>query len=351
MGNDFSLDDISFKPSCISEDSVYIKIDSFPFTASPDTSICSGQSIALNAVGATTYNWSPATGLSCTSCSNPVATPINTTTYTVTGTNATGCTATKTVTVGVKESSLNIATNTKAICNDSSAILTASGGVNYNWNPSSDLSCDTCATTIVSPHTATWYVLTALDTNGCLSKDSISIGVFNSVSLHAARQPNAECAATTVQLLASSPDLNISYTWSPGKYLSDSTISNPLAMSQEIPITYYVIGRVGHDCPAIDSVIVYPHKQAFVDFPTGFSPNGDGHNDILYVRGSNIATLNMSIFNRWGQKVFETNDLNKGWDGSFNGSPQPVDIYGCLLKVTTLDGCSITKKGNITLLK
>lgn len=91
--------------------------------------------------------------------------------------------------------------------------------------------------------------------------------------------------------------------------------------------------------------------KPLADVPSAFSPNGDGKNDILYVRGYGVQTVNLRIYNRWGQKVFETNDMEVGWDGTFNGKPQEMEAYGFVLSVTFTDGSSFNKKGNVTLLR
>ena len=83
----------------------------------------------------------------------------------------------------------------------------------------------------------------------------------------------------------------------------------------------------------------------------GTPPNGDGTNDILLIRGSSIETVNLTIYNRWGQKVFESNSLTQGWDGTFNGKMQGIDIYAYVLRATFIDGSSTIKKGNINLLR
>lgn len=91
--------------------------------------------------------------------------------------------------------------------------------------------------------------------------------------------------------------------------------------------------------------------KPLADIPTAFSPNGDGNNDVLYVRGYGVQTVNLRIFNRWGEKVFETNDMNVGWDGTFKGKPQETEAYGFVLNVTFTDGTTFYKKGNVTLLR
>ena len=105
------------------------------------------------------------------------------------------------------------------------------------------------------------------------------------------------------------------------------------------------------NCPSTACKTVSADVHPLADIPTAFSPNGDGKNDILFVRGAAVQTMDVKIFNRWGEKVFETTDMNKGWDGTFNGQPQPVDAYAFILNVTFIDGTTLEKKGNITLLR
>jgi len=101
--------------------------------------------------------------------------------------------------------------------------------------------------------------------------------------------------------------------------------------------------RVCKDVPAT----VLP----LADVPTAFSPNGDGNNDVLYVRGGAIQTLELKIWNRFGELVFETHRQDKGWDGTYKGEPQEMDAYAFVLQVTFIDGTSVQKQGNITLLR
>lgn len=99
-------------------------------------------------------------------------------------------------------------------------------------------------------------------------------------------------------------------------------------------------------CKNIDALIV-PR----IDVPTAFTPNGDGINDILYVRGAAIDYMDFSIYNRWGQLVFHSVSTESGWDGTFNGKPQPMESYAYVLNATFINGETESKRGNITLLE
>ncbi len=104
-------------------------------------------------------------------------------------------------------------------------------------------------------------------------------------------------------------------------------------------------------CPSTACKDVPAEVTPLIGLPTGFSPNGDGQNDVLYVRGAAIKTMNLKIYNRWGQLVFETSSMDVGWDGTFGGQPQPMEAYGYVLNATFIDGTTRLLKGNITLIR
>jgi len=88
-----------------------------------------------------------------------------------------------------------------------------------------------------------------------------------------------------------------------------------------------------------------------VDVPNAFSPNGDDRNNILYVKGQGIKEIDFRVYNRWGELVFETNNINSGWDGTYKGEPQGMEAYGYYLKAVFLNDEIVEKKGNVTLMR
>ncbi|HQQ95602.1 MAG TPA: gliding motility-associated C-terminal domain-containing protein, partial [Bacteroidia bacterium] len=82
-----------------------------------------------------------------------------------------------------------------------------------------------------------------------------------------------------------------------------------------------------------------------------FSPNGDGHNDDINVQGICLETMTFMIFNRWGEKVFESTNQNEAWDGTFHGKDAETGVYMYRLEGKTYDGKGYEGKGNITLLR
>ena len=93
------------------------------------------------------------------------------------------------------------------------------------------------------------------------------------------------------------------------------------------------------------SVILLP------DVPTAFTPNGDGQNDLFLVRGGPFKTMNLRIYNNWGQFIFESNNQLEGWNGTFNGTEQPLGVFVWVVEVEMLNGKKIKKTGDVTLIR
>jgi len=104
-------------------------------------------------------------------------------------------------------------------------------------------------------------------------------------------------------------------------------------------------------CPDTVRQRVRTLVQPAIDVPNAFTPLSGGINSVVFARGFGIATLRFTIWNRWGQKVFETTDRKTGWDGTFKGKLQPMDVYAYTLEVVFVDGKRATKRGDITLIR
>lgn len=104
-------------------------------------------------------------------------------------------------------------------------------------------------------------------------------------------------------------------------------------------------------CPDKVCTLIKVELIPVVDVPNAFSPNGDGSNDILFVKGQDVKTINFKVFNRWGELVFETNDINQGWNGYYKGELQEMEVYVWTLSATFSDGKAAVRSGNVTLLR
>ncbi len=229
--------------TCTSTQTITITVNPTPtVTVLPaNPGICSGSSVNLTASGATTYNWSPATGLSATNIANPVASPTVTTSYTVTGTTG-GCTSTAIVTVNVTPvPTVSVNPTATTICSGSSVVLTASGSVaTYSWSPSAGLSATSGSSVTATPTITTTY--TVLATSGaCTDSAMVTITVNPTPTLIVTPNPASICAGSSVNLLASGAT---SYNWRPAAGLSATNIANPIA-SPAVTTTYTVTGTTG----------------------------------------------------------------------------------------------------------
>ena len=126
----------------------------------------------------------------------------------------------------------------------------------------------------------------------------------------------------------------------------DSTLAYPVFTE-----TYQVVYVTEEGCSATDEVLVTVLFEDFINVPNGFSPNGDNNNEILFVKGEGVIDMQFVIYNRYGQKVFESYDQNIGWDGYLNGKPENPGVFVWYLDYTLVDGSRNSKKGNVTLIK
>jgi gliding motility-associated-like protein len=124
---------------------------------------------------------------------------------------------------------------------------------------------------------------------------------------------------------------------------------NPIASPTQ-NTTYTLTVTSDSGCTSTTSVTI-DVSCGTVFVPDAFSPNGDGQNDYLYVRGDCIKIMNFKVFDRWGNKVFETTDKSIPWDGTFKGQPMNTATFVYYLDATTYDGNTITKKGNVALIR
>ena len=262
---------------------VQVVFDGVVANVNADTTICQGTSAQLNASGGFAYSWSPATGLSNTNIPNPTAAPNDTTTYTVV--------------VSV---------------------------VNSNG--------DTCLVTL----TTTVNVVVLTVGNATLTSDRDTIFKGESVQL------------------TTTPNNANSYTWLPVEGLSDPSISNPIATPlKTTTYTVFIAGQGGCGITKQITIVVLSNicDEPDIFIPNTFTPNGDGNNDIFNVRGNNIEVSYLSVYNRWGEKVFDSNDKKTGWNGTYKNKASKPDVFAYYVKIKCYNGKEYFKKGNVTLIR
>lgn len=316
-------------------------------TIVPGFNVCIGQSAMLNvgASGGTPgYNYLWNTGATGSSIS---LTPTASAGYVVTITDANGCTLSDSVIVTVSTPLLSLSADT-VICSGNSAMLTAAGNLQgYAWSPSVSLSANTGTTVIAAPLLNTTYTVTGADANGCAINDFVTVVV--SAVAPTVSSNIAIPAGSTTTLAAGG---GVSYSWSPSIGLNCDKCSHPVA-SPSITTTYFVTVVNTYGCTGIDSVTVEVIPEcANVYLPTAFSPNNDGQNDVLQVYGAQLLEhFYIQIFDRWGERIFETGDISFVWDGTYKGQDKNTDTFMYKLEMKCPSGEYVYKTGNIYLLR
>ncbi len=280
---------------CIGTDTVTVAVSPTPITdAGFGGGICRGDNIQLNGNGSGTYSWSPAGSLDNATIATPTASPTVTTTYTLTITNATGCSASDTATVFVLNTTANAGADT-AICIGASTTLNASGGTDYSWTPATGLSNANIPNPVATPTVTTTYaVLITNSSTGCSAIDSVKITV-NPLPVADAGTNTSICQGFNTTLGASG---GTTYAWTPTSGLSNSTIFNPVA-SPTTTTTYSVNVTDASGCVSNDSVTVtvnpIPAVNAGPDLSlcagSSGTLNGSGATNYVWSPG---ATLNDS---------------------------------------------------------
>jgi gliding motility-associated-like protein len=342
-------------------DSVTRPINIYPLPntdAKPDATICFGNSIQLNASGANSYIWNAPTGLSCTDCDNPIASPVANTVYTVTGTNEYGCASKDSVLVKV-QLRLPLRVNPgDTICLGESVQLIASGSQRYTWQPSTGLNDPNSASPHANPSTSTLYTVTATDSAKCfVDTASVFIKVFPIPTVEAGPDQTIEVGSAGVHLHAiGSPDVT-SWKWSPSPGLSCIDCPDPNAAPKQTT-DYTVEVRNEGQCPAKDYLTIYVVcNRGNLYIPNTFSPNGDGMNDRFYPRGKGVFMIkSLRVFNRWGELVFERlnfnpNDASAGWDGTYKGRQLSPDVFVYVCEIVCDNNQLLSYKGDVTLLQ
>ncbi|MEM6964192.1 MAG: T9SS type B sorting domain-containing protein [Bacteroidota bacterium] len=225
----------------------------------------------------------------------------------------------------------------------------------WSWEPSAGIISggDTNSPTVDLSVADTYYFTVEYD-SVCIYEDSIMV-MNNGVDLmlSATATPDTIEMGETSQLNVTGNNL-FTFDWLPPETLDDPTRGDPVA-SPDTTTEYTSTVTDVNGCVDTISVLVVVINQIcdepFLFMPNAFTPNGDSENDILYVEGNTVDEMYLVIYDRWGEKVFETRDQNQGWDGMYNGELLEPDVYGFYLTINCFKGEVYSKKGNINLIR
>jgi len=334
---------------CTDTGSVNIIVSPLPETdAGEDTYICEGSIYQLNGSGGIRFIWSPGDLVSDSTLQNPTISPSDTTTFVLTSFNVFGCRNADSVTIAVQHPINLVMESQRDMCEGDSITLSASGGLYYTWSPPGGLPDNRHSDYIVSPASSAVYTVEV--SNDCFSTaGTVTVTVYPLPLVDAGADTNI---IRDEFIVLNGTATGITHSWFPPNGL-DAPSSLSTRASPFNTTTYVLTTESEYGCRASDDMTIYVTVINLIEIPTAFSPNNDGTNDLFRI----LKTLNIEqlyffkIFNRWGQCVFETNDLKRGWDGTVYGVPQDVGVYGFIIKALNRDGEVVTREGTVTLLR
>lgn len=303
-----------------------------------------------NATPPLTYSWNdPQTQQTQT------ATGLCTGWYTVTVADSNGCVTTDSIFVSDPDSLTATAVSTDAYCNGlcigSATAQPAGGNGPYSFLWDDPQTQNTPTATGLCPGN---YSVIVTDANGCSTTQNIQVQFSTYIPPLVASISDSVIYSGQTVSLSSTIDNSYTYSWTPPDNLSSTTISNPVATPQT-NTTYVVTITDPNGCTNVDSVSVTVREvlcqEPEIYIPNAFTPNNDSKNDIVYVRGNTIRELTFRIYNRWGEKVFETNDPAVGWDGYYEGELSAPAVYVYYVEAICFDDQRFYKQGNITLIR
>lgn len=193
--------------------------------------------------------------------------------------------------------------------------------------------------------------LVIVNPEGCMDTFSHNFNINYTLTPDFTYVPLVPQRDSPIHFINLSPLNAVYYDWNFGDGTNDS-VRNPIKLYNASG--HYKVCLTASDtnkCPGIVCKWIDAIRTKLIDVPKAFSPNGDGMNDILYVHGVGVSTILFRVYNRWGQVIFDTDNMLKGWDGTFKNNAQPGDAYAYIVEATYLDGTTETKQGNVLLLR
>jgi gliding motility-associated-like protein len=330
-----------------------ITVNPIPDIGVNSGTICKGKSFTIKAVGAaTSFSWEASDLTPLPATDQVVVNPLTTTTYTVTGT-AKGCSDTAVSKVNVNPIPV-ITVNNAAVCARQEVTLTATGGTTYLWSTKA-----TSPKIVVTPSISTSYTVTGTQA-GCSSEAVAVVTIYgNPVTSFYPNIRELSEDEPKVVFYNSTTGRNLLYKWSfgdDGSPFNTSTQVNPTHIYSH-PATYTIClkatdsinGCVDSTCKEI---IYKPQWTMYV--PNAFTPaNADDLNNSFNAYGTNILKFRMLIFDRWGNQIFESNGIEKGWDGKVKGKAELAqeDVYVWKIDITDVFNKEHQYIGHVTLVK
>ncbi|HEY0677181.1 MAG TPA: PKD domain-containing protein [Chitinophagaceae bacterium] len=338
---------------CIGTDTVRVRVVDFVTLSPPiDTTICLTDSVTLRPVtDGLKFLWSPAGTLDDPTKKNPIAIPVDPVTiYSVTASIG-KCNASANMTVRTVPYPSADAGADVIICYDDTIQLNAQmQASSFTWTPANTLINPNTLTPLAFPLSTTNYILTVRDVLGCPKPFSDTVMVTVRPKIRAfAGNDTAIVVGQPLQLNATGSML---YTWTPSTGLNRDNIPNPVAVLNE-SMTYVVRVYTPENCEAYDTINIVVFKtKPDIFVPNAFTPGKRTNNLFRPAKTPGISKLDFfRVYNRWGQMVFSTNEIGRGWDGTIAGKPQDSGTFVWIVQGTDFTGKVVFKKGTMVLIR
>jgi gliding motility-associated-like protein len=289
--------------------------------------VCEGESMVLLASGGFSYQWSgpnlPSTN------ENPIiiskTSAANSGKYTVVVTSPQNCVASSSTTINVYPKVVATVNSDVTICQGQSANLSATGGTQYLWSPANGLSDITSPNPIASPTDTLTYTVRVSNDFGCLDTKSVTVNIKKNPVADAGSNKNI-FEGQSVKLDGSAMGSIGNVYWTPANYLDNPNSLTPVA--SPVDDVTYTLHVLSDDNCGSDTASVFVRVFKKIVIPNTFTPNNDGVNDHWDIEAlTTYPDCLVTIFNRYGQEIFNSTGYSQPWDGTYNGSPLPVGTY------------------------
>ncbi len=328
-------------------------------TVSASSVLCHGDNTGIaipfvtGGTGAYTYHWSINTPNNVTN-NSPALINVRGATYYLEVRDENNCSVMETVVIGQPdELSVELSTASGVTCasgDDGEALFIASGGVPpYQYSVRTNIFQNDNAFTGLR---AGDYGVLVIDANGCMTTNQFTIVDAEGFTVDLPPYLFISLGASdTLKAVVLSDNPVFSYEWLPADFLNCSDCPRPL-VTPLYDMTYTLVVTDVNGCAASDEILVVVKDEYEIYVPNAFSPNGDGLNDIFQpIDFGGTRNAVMQIFNRWGAKVFETNNIRSGWDGTFNGKLANSGVFVYRITGEFLDGTPFDRTGSVTLFR
>ncbi|ACU60440.1 T9SS C-terminal target domain-containing protein [Chitinophaga pinensis] len=312
-----------------------------------DSTICDGRVITLDAgAGFRTYSWQDG------STSRTYTVNAQSGEYYVRATDNCNNIVTDTIQLDYRSAAaFTVNPSDTSYCELSQINFLATGGDTYRWTPSTYLSADNISNPIGMPTESIEYSLLISDTVCHRTEQmTVRINIDPVPDVTVSKSNDINCSVGAAQLIATG---GTRYEWSPVTGLNNPAVANPVARPGA-STTYAVRVYNATGCYTDDSIRVEFLKTGSAEIyaPTGFTPNGDGVNDIFRLRSSGENKIKVfSVYNRWGELVFTTTDASKGWNGMYKGAMQEAGSYYWFVQASNPCDGEFLRKGHVILIK